>query len=398
MIEFSFGLLPLPWWGYPLVLLAMTHVTIVSVTLYLHRAQAHRAVRFHPLLSHGFRFWLWLTTGMRTGEWVAIHRRHHARVETAEDPHSPHVAGISTVFWQGAELYRDALKRPEILAPYRQGTPDDWLERHVYTAHNTLGISLMLILQVALFGLPGLSLWALQMIWIPFWAAGVINGLGHWSGYRNFETPDGSTNLLPWAIWIGGEELHNNHHAYPSSARFSMRSWEFDLGWAYLRLFSALKLARIVRLAPRPSYQDGEQQLGPDAVRAIIKSRLHVLRHYSRSVIKPVWREELRRSHPAGRRVIRQVRKLLVREESRIDDAGRARLADVLRDNARLKHVVELRRELQAIWNLRGLSTDGLLLALLGWCREAEASGIDTVQQFARQLKSYRLTVQLTPA
>ena len=282
-------------WGLVGATLALTHVTIVAVTVYLHRHQAHRALDLHPALAHFFRFWLWLTTGMVTREWVAIHRKHHAKCETAEDPHSPQVEGIRTVLWQGAELYRRAAGDTESMERYGQGTPEDWLERHVYGPCNFLGVSLMLIADLALFGAAGLAVWAAQMLWIPFWAAGVINGLGHYWGYRNFDSPDAATNVAPWGILIGGEELHNNHHAFASSAKFSARPWEFDLGWAYIRLFATLGLARVRKLAPRPTLGEARPQLDLEAVKALTVNRLHVLADYRRRVLSPTLRAEVDR-------------------------------------------------------------------------------------------------------
>ena len=251
------GLLDLSWWQLILVVLLLTHVTIVSVTVYLHRCQAHRALDLHPVLAHFFRFWLWLTTGMVTREWVGVHRRHHARCETSEDPHSPQVLGLKKVLWEGAELYRDATKREDLIERYSRGTPDDWIETHLYRRYSVIGVSAMLVIDFVLFGIPGIAAWAVQMAWIPFFAAGVINGVGHYAGYRNFQSPDAATNIVPWGIVIGGEELHNNHHAFPSSAKFSARWWEFDIGWLYIRLFSLLGLARVRRVARKPSIDEG---------------------------------------------------------------------------------------------------------------------------------------------
>ncbi|MBI5405688.1 fatty acid desaturase [Candidatus Kaiserbacteria bacterium] len=246
-MKFFSGVLEPPWWGYVAFVLVMTHLTIAAVTIYLHRHSAHRALEFHPLVSHFFRFWLWLTTGMRTKEWTAIHRKHHARVETEEDPHSPQVLGIKKVLWEGAELYKKEAENAETLEKFGGGTPDDLLERTLYTPHNMLGIGIMLVVDIVLFGAIGLTLWAVQMAWIPFFAAGVVNGIGHWWGYRNFETPDKSRNIAPWGALIGGEELHNNHHARPASARLSEKWWEFDIGWLYIRILESVGLARVKR-------------------------------------------------------------------------------------------------------------------------------------------------------
>ena len=224
--------------------LIVTHITIMCVTLYLHRGQAHRGITFHPFVSHFMRFWLWLTTGMKTKDWVAIHRKHHRFCEQEEDPHSPIVYGIWRVLFKGAFLYNTASKNKEMVAQYGVGTPEDWIERNVYS-ESWLGIALMLIIDIILFGLWGVVIWGIQMIWIPFHAAGVINGIGHWWGYRNGNTKDNSRNIMPWGIWIGGEELHNNHHLDPGSVKFSRMKWEFDIGWMYIRLLSILGLAQV---------------------------------------------------------------------------------------------------------------------------------------------------------
>ena len=250
------GWFDLPWWGYVAVALALTHVTIAAVTIYLHRCQAHRAVELHPIVAHFFRFWLWLTTGQVTKEWAAIHRKHHAKVETAEDPHSPQVHGINKVLWAGVYLYVKESYKKETLERYGHGTPDDWLERNVYTPQHFAGIMLMLGFNLLAFGLvPGVLIWLTQMAWIPFWAAGVINGVGHFFGYRNWDdVPDASTNIVPWGILIGGEELHNNHHAFAASAKFSTKWYEFDIGWMYLCVMESLGLATVKRLAPTPRF------------------------------------------------------------------------------------------------------------------------------------------------
>jgi stearoyl-CoA desaturase (Delta-9 desaturase) len=385
-----YGLLALPWWGYVLVALALTHVTIVSVTLFLHRAQAHRALDMHPLLSHFFRFWLWMTTGMVTKEWVAVHRKHHAKCETAEDPHSPHHKGIGKVLLQGAELYGEEASHQETLENFGHGTPDDWLERHVYTRHNFLGITLMALINLALFGVYGIIIWAVQMIWIPFWAAGVINGLGHWWGYRNYETTDGSTNLGPLGVLIGGEEMHNNHHAFPSSAKFSLKRWEFDIGWMYLSVFRALRLVRIKKLAPEPVFGPSKELIDLDTARAVVVGRLHLMSQYARRVMLPVLREELNRADASCRRLLKQGRRALVREETRMDERARARLSRALQNSETLKTVYEYRARLQALW-ARSQGTDKLLASLQEWCTQAEASGIHALQDFARAVRGYSL-------
>ena len=385
-----YGLIGLPWWGYVLVALALTHVTIVSVTLFLHRAQAHRALDMHPALAHFFRFWLWLTTGMITKEWVAVHRKHHAKCETEDDPHSPHYKGIGKVLLEGAELYGEEAGRKETLESFGHGTPDDWLERRVYTPHNYLGITLMMVLDLALFGVYGIIIWAVQMAWIPFWAAGVINGLGHWWGYRNYETTDGSTNLGPVGMLIGGEELHNNHHAFPSSAKFSLKRWEFDIGWMYLSVFRGLRLVRIKKLAPKPVFGPNKELVDLDTARAVVVGRLHLMSQYARKVMLPVLREELDKADASCRRLLKQGRRALVREETRMDERARARLSRALQNSETLKTVYEYRARLQALW-ARSQGTDKLLASLQEWCAQAEASGIHALQDFARAVRGYSL-------
>ncbi|HEY9150419.1 MAG TPA: fatty acid desaturase [Gammaproteobacteria bacterium] len=383
------GLITLPWYGYILVALALTHVTIVSVTLYLHRHQAHRALDLHPVVAHLFRFWLWLTTGMVTREWVAVHRKHHAKCETPEDPHSPQVKGIGTVLWQGAELYQVAAAQPELIAQYSHGTPDDGLERHLYRRHPVLGVSLLLILQFLLFGFAGLAIWAVQMLWIPFWAAGVINGVGHWGGYRNFETSDASRNIVPWGLLVGGEELHNNHHAFASSARFSNRWWELDLGWGYIRLLKVLGLARVKKLAPRTVLLSKEQ-VDLDTVRAVVLGRLQVMADYARRVVWPVLRQE-GRARLAGRFGLRQARRLLVRDPGLLDARARGRLEQLLACCHSLRTVYQFRQQLQAVWGRQVASHEQLRIALQDWCARAEATGIQALEEFARRLRGYGL-------
>lgn len=383
------GLVPLPWWGYVAVVLVLTHVTIVSVTVFLHRHQAHRALELHPAVSHFFRFWLWLTTGMVTAEWVSIHRRHHARCETGEDPHSPKILGIGTVLWQGAELYRKAAADRGLVEQYRHGTPDDWIERRLYSAHSGLGIVLMALVDVALFGVLGLSVWAVQMVWIPFFAAGVINGLGHWWGYRNFESRDMSTNIAPLGILIGGEELHNNHHAFPGSAKLSARWWEFDIGWFYIRLLELLRLARVKKVSRRPMIVAGKQRVDMDTVRAVILNPLHVMAHYARAVTLPVLREEWRCADSSCRGLFRRTRWLLVRESSLMDAPALQRLQCVLDMHQRLKLVYQFREQLQLVWSRRAESHEQLRQALADWCQRAEATGIQALEDFARRLRGY---------
>jgi stearoyl-CoA desaturase (delta-9 desaturase) len=386
------GLVSLPWWGNILAVLGLTHVTITAVTIYLHRCQAHRALHLHPIVSHFFRFWLWLTTGMVTKEWVAVHRKHHAKCETAEDPHSPYYKGINTVLWKGAELYREEAKNHETLENYGHGTPNDWLERHVYTPYNFAGVSLLVVLNLVLFGVYGITMWAIQMMWIPFFAAGVINGLGHYWGYRNFETADGSTNLTTVGILIGGEELHNNHHAFPSSARFSVKWWEFDIGWLYIRLLVLIGLAQVIRVAPKPVILNDKVNIDMDTLRAVIVSRFHIMAQYAKNVTIPVFKEQLNKADAPYRRLLKQVRNALVREESRVDELAMSRLQQVLSQSDALETVYEFRRRLQKLWSQRAYANhETLLQGLQEWCQQAEATGIEVLREFARHIRGYSL-------
>ncbi len=366
------------------------HITLLSVTIFLHRSQAHRSVDLHPILQHFFRFWLWLTTGMITKEWVSVHRKHHARCEGPEDPHSPQVYGIRKVLLEGAELYREAAADKDILEQFGRGTPDDWIERNLYSRYNTLGVAILAVVEFLLFGLAGIAVFAIQMLCIPVLAAGVINGLAHFWGYRNFETDDAATNITPIAAIICGEELHNNHHAYPSSARFSLRRWELDLGWVYLRLFSALKLARIRRVAPRPQFDANKTVMDIDTVKAIISSRLHVMESYARKVVKPIHATELKAA-TEHRQTLREAARDVLKVEHLLDETGRARVAAALAASESLQTVYELQNQLQAIWHKAGASQDALLKSLQDWCNHAEATGIDCLEEFAARLRGYEL-------
>lgn len=388
------GYLSPTWWEVVLYTLGVTHITIAAVTIFLHRHQAHRALELHPLVSHFFRFWLWMTTGMVTKEWAAVHRKHHAKCETEADPHSPQVKGLREVLLRGAELYRQEADNAETLERYGKGTPDDWLERKLYSRYPYLGIVLMLLVDLMLLGPIGLTVWAVQMIWIPLFAAGVINGIGHYFGYRNAEAPDASTNILPWGILIGGEELHNNHHAWPGSARLSYHWWEFDIGWLYIRLMQGIGLAKVKRVSPPPVLiLPKARELDAEAVRAIVNSRLQVLARYGRQVMKRIHREEIKR---VGRNrnlkgMFKRAKLALLRDDSLLDEKGRRTLGTVLGHSQALATAVEYRQRLQAIWQQAASHPEKALQALQQWCREAEESGNRYLQHFARQLAGYRL-------
>ena len=390
------GLLPLPWWGYVVAALALTHVTIAAVTIFLHRSQAHRGLDLHPAVSHFFRFWLWLTTGMVTKEWVAIHRKHHARVETSDDPHSPQTRGIDKVLWQGAELYRDEAKNLETLDKYGRGTPDDWIERHVYTPRSWQGLGLMLLIDVALFGPIGATIWAVQMAWIPFTAAGIINGLGHYWGYRNFSCEDASRNIVPWGILIGGEELHNNHHAYGTSAKLSSRWYEFDLGWAYIRALEFCGLATVRKVAPRLRQDRAKITADFETLQAIITHRYAVLTSYASS-LKQAYAHEVALLRERARRgeltpdlpSFRRLRRWFQSDAGALPETERVRLETTLERSSALKTIYAMRQELAALWERSNESREQLLARLQDWCHRAEASNIVALQKFSRTLRSY---------
>ncbi|MFV2090923.1 MAG: acyl-CoA desaturase [Pseudomonadales bacterium] len=369
------------------LVLVLTHITIVGVTVYLHRHSAHRAVDMHPILKHFFRFWLWMTTGMGTREWTAIHRKHHAVCETEEDPHSPVIQGLRKILWQGVEVYRLESRKTETLERYGAGCPDDWLERNVYSRFTTGGIALMMIIDVALFGVIGITIWAIQMVWIPFFAAGVVNGIGHYWGYRNFECPDAATNIVPWGIIIGGEELHNNHHTYPNSAKLSQKPWEFDIGWFWIRLFEMLGLAKARSTGPVARKVPGKQSLDLDTAWAVLNDRFQVMSRYAENVVKPLVEQEL----DATRRAVRRAKKALCRNDILVDDAGRGRIDELLNSSPQIKTIYEFRQRLQSVWAKRGGNAEEMLQALKQWCLDAEATGIQSLKDFVTDLRTYAM-------
>lgn len=386
------GLTGFGWLGLLVVLLVFTQLTIFAVTLYLHRSQAHRGVDFHPVIAHFFRFWTWLTTSMITREWVAIHRKHHAKVETAEDPHSPQFKGIRTVFWRGVELYREARTQRGDMEQYGKGAPNDWLERHLYTPYATMGPVLMLFINIALFGIPGIAIWAIQMAWIPFWAAGVVNGLGHYWGYRNFESADTSTNLTPWGVWIGGEELHNNHHAFPSSARFSMRRWEFDIGWVVIKALEKMRLAKVLRVAPSLDVRPNISVPDMETLKALLSHRFQAMTDYQRNVFKPALKEEAALAGAKLKQLLpRRLRKGLVDDGRWLKPDAREQLQRWVSQRPRIRTLVEYRASLTTLLETRTNDAAERLKQLQAWCHEAEASGIRVLQDYAARLKGYAL-------
>lgn len=391
------GFLQLSWWQLVVVTLVLTHITIISVTVFLHRSQAHRGLDLHPAVMHFFRFWLWLTTGMITKEWVAIHRKHHARVERDGDPHSPVVFGLGMVFFRGAELYRQEAKNEETLKRFGHGTPDDWMERNVYTRHNLLGILIMLAIDLAFFGVIGLTIWAVQMAWIPFWAAGVVNGVGHALGYRNFASPDTSTNISPWGIIIGGEELHNNHHAYGTSAKFSSKWYEFDLGWCYIQVLRFFKLATVKKIAPKLKLEPASSATSVDlsTLQGVITHRYEVLARYT-DLLKKAASDELAKMRPsrdAGPNcqftMLSRAKDWLTRSDETLEPAQRVELETLLAENKLLSTLVQMRRDLVGLWESSSASSEQLLADLQTWCQQAQQSGIESLEQFANRLRRY---------
>jgi stearoyl-CoA desaturase (delta-9 desaturase) len=387
------GLLGASWWQMVLAALVMTHITIAAVTIFLHRSQAHRALELHPVMSHFFRLWLWLTTGMVTKEWVAIHRKHHAKCETHEDPHSPVTRGIDTVFWKGSELYRAEAKNQETLTKYGHNTPDDWIERHLYTPYSWQGVALMMIVNVALFGAAGVTIWAVQMIWIPVTAAGIINGIGHYWGYRNFEAVDASTNISPWGIIIGGEELHNNHHTYPTSAKLSVKPYEFDIGWLYIRIMEMVGLATVRKTPPQLRLGVIKPVADNKTLEALIANRYEVMARYATAVRQAVDLELDRLKAQGGQGSARLVQMRLAlqwlhRDADKIPQKIKPELEQAVGQSPALAKFVTMREELRQFWTRTNVSAEQLVADLQAWCKRAEESGIASLQDFARNLRA----------
>ncbi|NDU87727.1 MAG: acyl-CoA desaturase [Ferrovum sp.] len=389
-------LLSLSWVADVVVALVLTHITIASVTIFLHRHQAHRALDLGPVASHFFRFWLWMTTGMVTQQWAAIHRKHHAKCETPEDPHSPQVLGLSRVLWGGVLLYVKESRNAETMTRYGHGTPDDWLERHVYAAHERLGVTAMALIDMALFGVvPGLLIWLVQMVWIPFWAAGVINGVGHFWGYRNFNCKDASTNIFPWGILIGGEELHNNHHTYATSAKLSNRWYEFDIGWMYIRILEMLGQARVKSVAPQARFDQGKGECDLETLQAIIRNRYDVMARYTRELATTCSLEMHRVSDSlkvpsfSRREASAMIDRWLHHPDHELQGTDRQTLDQVMAVSTPVGTVVRMRRELEQLWTRTNANAEQLLEQLRDWCQRAEASGIQELMRFSRILRAY---------
>ena len=389
----SQGLLAAAWWQVLLYTLVTTHITISAVTIFLHRAQAHRALDLHPVVSHFFRFWLWIGTGMLTKEFVAVHRKHHAKCETEEDPHSPQQKGLKALLLTGVELYKAEAANKETLVKYGHNTPDDWVERNVYTRFSWQGVGLMLILNLLLFGAVGAVVWAVQMTWIPWWATGIINGMGHFWGYRNFEAPDASTNVSPWGILIGGEELHNNHHTYPTSAKFSVKPYEFDVGWMYIRGMEMVGLAKVKKVPPKLELGGIRPVADNQTLEAIITNRYEVMARYAAELKRTVSTEvdRLKGQGPAAAARLKDMRLAqawLHRDDDRIPHGVKASLAATLGDSPMLAKLVAMREELRALWTRTGVSAEQLVADLQVWCRKAEESGIAVLQEFSMKLRA----------
>ena len=387
------GLIDTTWWQVLLFTLVTTHITIASVTIFLHRAQAHRALDLHVAPSHFFRFWLWLSTGMVTKEWVAIHRKHHAKCETQDDPHSPVAHGIKTVLLTGSELYRTEAKNQETLAKFGHGTPDDWMERNLYSRFTWQGVGILLIADLMLFGAIGLTVWAVQMLWIPITAAGIINGLGHWWGYRNFEASDASTNVSPWGIIIGGEELHNNHHTYPTSAKLSVKKYEFDIGWGYIRALEMVGLAKVRKTPPQLKLGSIKPVADSKTLEALIANRYEVMARYAGG-LRDACRAELKRLKTEGAASsakladMRLARRWLHRDEDKIPSHLKAQVASARDHSPSLSKLVAMREELRQLWTRTNVSAEQLVADLQAWCKKAEESGIAALQEFALKLRA----------
>ena len=387
----STGLLDFTAWQVVIATLVLTHITIAAVTIYLHRHQAHRALDLHPIPSHFFRFWLWLTTGQVTKEWASIHRKHHAKCDTEEDPHSPQTRGIRKVLFEGAELYRAESKVKETMEKYGHGTPDDWIERNLYTKHSAMGVVLMLFIDFALFGIVGISVWAVQMMWIPITAAGIINGIGHYWGYRNYDCSDAATNIFPLGILIGGEELHNNHHTFATSAKLSSKWYEFDLGWGYIRILETLRLAKVKKVAPAPKFAKDKMVADLDTLQSVIANRYDVMAKYAKSVRHAFHEEFEHLKHKAEleARFLKSSRKLMQREPAKLEQSQKQQLVELFQHSKALETMHQMRVELGAIWERSHSTRDQLLQQLQDWCARAEASGIKSLQDFSLRLRSY---------
>lgn len=381
-----YGLLDLPWWGYIVYAAIFLHFTNLSITLFLHRAMAHRALTLHPVVSHVCRLLLWLSTGIETKQWTAIHRKHHARCETEDDPHSPQILGLGTVLMYGSELYRREGRNPETLERYGAGTPDDWIERNIYSKHSRWGIMTMFLINLVLLGVPGIMVWCVQMLWSPVAAAGVVNGIGHFWGYRNFECPDAARNISPIGIILCGEELHNNHHTFGTSAKFSVKPWEFDIGWMYIKLLSYVGMAKPNRIPPQLAYEASKSTIDMETVKALFANRFQLMSNYAKEVIVPVFKQSAAHANLSGR-----IKQLLIREDCLVDESGKKSLQSALDACSEIKVVYEYKQRLESIWKHTTATQKELLEAVQLWCKEAEATGIAALQKFAKRISAYEM-------
>jgi len=385
------GIVEFTWIGYVIYTLIVTHITIVAITLYLHRGVCHSAIEIKPALGHFFRFWLWLTTSMRTADWVAIHRKHHAKVETIDDPHSPAYHGIKTVLLCGADLYHDEKNNPETIAKYSQNCPNDWVEEHVYTGRNNLGILFLFIGNILLFGVVGIIIWSIQMAWTPIFAAGGINGAGHYWGYRNYDTSDDSTNMSPVGVLIGGEELHNNHHAFPTAAKFSLKPWEFDIGWLYIKLFSAIGQINVKRLAPKTVVNMPADILDSETGYALLRSKLTVITNYTKNVLSPLMKQESREASSDFKNLLKRSKPSMVREPHRISNKETLTLDEIFKKSSTLKTAYHLKNKLFDILHSRNLKHESFIETINAWREEAQNEGIECLVDFSNSLKGYKV-------
>ncbi len=382
------GYLNWSWWQVLLITLLLTHITIASVTIFLHRCQAHRALDLHAIPSHFFRFWLWLTTGMVTKQWAAIHRKHHAKCETVDDPHSPQVLGIETVLSRGAELYRAEAKNQETIDKFGHGTPDDWIEKNLYSRFQWQGVALMLIIDVILFGALGATVWAVQMLWIPITAAGVINGIGHYWGYRNYDCVDASRNVFPFGILIGGEELHNNHHTYATSAKLSNKWYEIDIGWVYIRILEIMKLATVKKLPPKPILAQ-LTAASETTLQAVIANRYEVMARYSKTLRKTFDAEVVHMRELASHYSDQHL--WLYKDEAKLTVNEKVRLEELILTSKSVRLMVEMRRDLSSLWERSHVTKEQLTAQLQDWCHRAETSGMAGLQEFSLRLRRYTI-------
>lgn len=385
------GLLNFSAWQIVLYTFIVVQVTLSGVSLYLHREQTHRGIQMNPVIQHFYRFWLWFTTGMLTKEWVAIHRKHHAYCETEDDPHSPQIHGIKKVLFHGVTLYTAERKNQETMEKYGQGTPNDWIERNIYTRFHYLGIVLLAFMNIALFGVIGLLVYAIQMLWIPFFAAGVINGIGHFFGYRNYRTDDSSRNITRFGFFIFGEELHNNHHAFPSSSKFAHRKGEHDIGWYVILLMNKLGLCKIKKVVPELLVDEQTDDFNGETVKAILTHKFNVLQVYIKDVIKPNLANEYANASKAFNKRIKKFTHNLSLDPQFLKTDIKAKWNSYFEESKTLNTLLQYKAELQAIWDNNSKSVDEMIADFKAWCQKAEQSGNEMLQQFANSLRQYKL-------